>query len=165
MSHTLTADEIITLLGLSPLEGEGGYFRQTWVRPAPPGRTSDAPEATAILYLVTPESFSALHRLPHDELFHFYLGDPCEQVVIHSDGTVEPAMLGPDLRAGMQVQRLVPAGAWQGTRLAPGGRFALLGTTMTPGFDPGGFELATPQDLADLDPSARARGEAFLALQ
>ena len=163
MSHILTADEIIALLGLSPLEGEGGFFRQTWVRPAPPGRDTNAPEATAILYLVTPESFSALHRLRHDELFHFYLGDPCEQLVILPDGTVEEMVLGPDLRASMRVQRLVPAGAWQGTRLAPGGRFALLGTTMTPGFDPGGFELASPGDLADLEPSARARGAAFLA--
>lgn len=163
MSHSLTADEIIALLGLSPLEGEGGFFRQTWVRPAPPGRGTGAPDATAILYLVTPASFSALHRLRDDELFHFYLGDPCEQVVIMPDGTAEQTILGPDLRGGMIVQRLVPAGAWQGTRLVPGGRFALLGTTMTPGFDPGGFELASREDLADLDPGVRARAEPFLA--
>ena len=86
-----------------------------------------------------------------------------EQVVIMPDGTAEQTILGPDLRGGMIVQRLVPAGAWQGTRLVPGGRFALLGTTMTPGFDPGGFELASREDLADLDPGVRARAEPFLA--
>ena len=43
-------------------------------------------------------------------------------------------ILGQDILNGQQVQFAVPAGVWQGSRLVPGGKFALLGTTMAPGF-------------------------------
>src|SRR6185436_19618827 len=58
-----SAARLIELLRLEPLPVEGGHFRQTW-RP-------DA--GTAIYYLLTddPDSFSALHRLPTDEIYHF----------------------------------------------------------------------------------------------
>jgi uncharacterized protein len=142
--HHLTADDVIARFDLSPLEGEGGYFCQTWIRE---GDTSDEPVGTAILYLVTPESFSALHRLRDDEVFHFYLGDPCISMVVDQSGNVTQTTLGSDILAGMQVQHVVPAGTWQGTRLAPGGSWALLGTTMAPGFHLSGFELADETTL------------------
>ena len=72
--RTVTRDEVIQRLGLVPLPGEGGYFRQTWVAPecVAGGVLGDRyPRAmtvgTAIYYLVTdaPDGFSALHRLPH----------------------------------------------------------------------------------------------------
>ena len=163
MDDPLTAEEIIRLLGLEPLQGEGGYFRQTWVRPALPGARDDVPEATAILYLITADSHSALHRLQDDELFHFYLGDPCRMLMLDPQRSVREVILGPDLRAGMRVQHLVPGGTWQGTRLLPGGRFALLGTTMSPGFHPERFELAQRSLLDDLDATDRSRVEPFLA--
>ena len=160
MPADLTAEELIALLDLQPLPGEGGYFRQTYVRES----TGDnAPLTTAILYLITPDSFSGLHRLTHDELFHVYLGDPCEMVTFGDDGDVRFTTLGSDLRAGMAIQQLVPAGTWQGTRLLPGGRFALLGTTMTPGYEPAGFELAPSDVLSVLSADDRARVRPFLA--
>ncbi len=155
MAGDLTAEAIIALLDLAPLAGEGGFFRQTWIRPAASPDPDAAPEATCIYYLITPDSFSALHRLRHDEIFHFYLGDPCVSTVVTADGSLQQTTLGHDLGAGMRVQHLVPGGAWQATRLVPGGRFALLGTTMSPGFHPSGFELAEAADLVDLDRSVR----------
>lgn len=142
----LTADEVISALNLEPLDGEGGFFRQTWILPSEAG----APQATAIVYLITPESFSALHRLDADEIFHFYLGDPCEQIVIDEQGGLVSTVVGHDILAGHQVQTIVPKGTWQGTKLIDGGRWALLGTTMTPGFHLGGFELASRNDLSSL---------------
>lgn len=136
MPSPLTADEVIALLDLAPLAGEGGFFRQTYIRT---GEVS----TTAILYLVTPTSFSSLHRLDHDELFHVYLGDPCRMMTFRDGETPAETILGNDLRAGQRIQHLVPAGTWQGTRLVEGGAWALLGTTMTPGFNPAGFEAAT----------------------
>ncbi len=156
----MTAADVIDALRLRPLEGEGGYFRQTWIKP---GDRDDAPVGTSILYLVTPESFSALHRLVHDEIFHFYLGDPCETVMIGPDGSFSRSILGHDLAAGMHVQHVVPAGSWQGTRLVGGGAWALLGTTMAPGFHPSGFELATPELLDRLEPGAAGKVRAFIA--
>jgi len=144
----LTAEEIIELLDLQPLPVEGGYFRQTYrsadsiPADALPGRfRREKLLCTAIYYLLTadPDSFSALHRLPTDEIYHYYLGDPVEMLLLYPDGNSAVVRLGPDLRAGEQVQFVVPAGVWQGSRLAPGGGFALLGTTMAPGYAEGDY--------------------------
>lgn len=141
-----TAAEIIVALDLQPLEHEGGYFRQTWILPTAEG----APKGTAILYLIQPDDFSTLHRLDADEVFHFYLGGPCEQIIIHPDQSLETVVLGHDVLHEQRVQSIVPAGTWQGTRLRPGGSWALVGTTMVPGFHMDGFELATARDLRNL---------------
>ncbi|MGI8404279.1 MAG: cupin domain-containing protein [Thermomicrobiales bacterium] len=161
MNHDYTADELIALLGLQPLEGEGGFFRQTYRQPDATGKGS---LTTAILFMVTPDSFSALHRLTHDELFHYYLGDPCEMVTFRGSDDFELTTLGSDLRGGMKVQQLVEAGQWQGTRLRAGGRFALFGTTMTPGFNPLGFELAGEETLLELCELDRAIVRPYLPL-
>jgi len=162
----MTRDEVIRLLGLEPLPGEGGYFRQTWrahERVAAGALGARYPRetrvGTAIYYLVTddPGGFSALHRLPTDEVYHFYLGDPVEQVLLHADGRSEVVVLGPDLAAGQHVQHVAPRDTWQGTRLVPGGRWALLGTTMAPGFDPGDFEIGRRAVLEQLYPDRAER--------
>jgi len=152
----LTADQIIKLLGLEPLPEEGGLFRQTYRSAeeipavALPSRYG-APRriATAIYYLLTADrdSFSALHRLKTDEVYHFYLGDPVEMLLLHPEGAGERVVLGQDLAAGQKVQLVVPTGAWQGSRLRPGGRFALLGTTMAPGYEEEDFELGGREAL------------------
>src|SRR3954449_10473135 len=131
MTH-LTAEEVIAALALEPHALEGGFFRETYRVGHMHGQ--ERPLTTAIYYLLTPDTCSALHRLPGDELFHFYLGDPVEQLHLRPDGSGEVVMLGPDLLAGQRPQVLVPGGVWQGACLAAGGRLALLGTTMSPGF-------------------------------
>ncbi|MBN2043472.1 MAG: cupin domain-containing protein [Anaerolineales bacterium] len=139
----LKVDQIIQLLQLEPLTGEGGLFRQSYRSsdslPAAglPARYSHPkPAGTAIYYLLTDDidSFSALHRLPTDEIYHFYLGDPVLLTLLLPDGDSRQVLLGQDLLAGQHVQYVVPAGVWQGSRLLPGGAFALLGTTMAPGY-------------------------------
>jgi predicted cupin superfamily sugar epimerase len=159
-----TADRIIALLGLAPLPEEGGYYAETY-RLFGPGAsatetpTDSRPLATAIFYLVTLDAFSALHRLPSDELFHFYLGDPVEQLRLRPDGSGQVVTLGIDLEAGQRPQVVVPGGVWQGARLAPGGvhGFALLGTTMTPGFDAATYEGGDRTALTAAYPAFAAR--------
>lgn len=136
------ADELIALLNLSPLPLEGGYYRETYrsadsltASALPRIYDRDKSAATAIYYLLTPDTFSALHRLPTDEIFHFYLGDPVEMLQLDLDGSGRVVTLGTDLRAGHQPQVVVPRGVWQGSHLQQGGAIALLGTTMAPGFD------------------------------
>jgi hypothetical protein len=159
----LTPSAMIELLHLEPLPVEGGHFRQTWIAdetipaealPVRYGRSKVA--GTAIYYLLTDEadSFSAFHRLPTDEVYHFYLGDPVEQWLLHAGGRVERVVLGPDLAAGQRVQHVAPRGVWQGSRLVRGGRFALLGTTMAPGFDPGDYEGGVREELIASYPEA-----------
>ncbi len=143
---------IIRHLRLQPLPVEGGFFRQTWISDdvvAVARYASPRPAGTAIYYLLTgePDSFSAIHRLAGDEMYHFYLGDPVEMLLLEDNGAAQRIVLGPDLLAGQQVQYTVPRSVWQGSRLVSGGRCALLGTTMAPGFDPRDFTLARREDL------------------
>jgi hypothetical protein len=102
-----------------------------------------------------------LHRLRSDEIYHFYLGDPVELLLLEPGGTGRLLVLGADLVAGLRPQAVAPAGAWQGSRLAAGGRWALLGTTMAPGFDPADFEPGRRADLSARWPDHRALIEAL----
>lgn len=121
---------------------EGGYFAETYRSEMKIAREILGPAysgerliGTAIFYLLTPETFSAMHKLPGDELFHFYLGGAVEMLQLHPEGRSEVILLGQDIAAGMRLQHNVPGGCWQGSRLVAGGGYALLGTTMSPGFD------------------------------
>ncbi len=145
---TPTAEELIAMLMLRPLPVEGGFYRETYRSDLLLPAASLAPRyaeartaSTAIYYLLTPSTFSALHRLPADEVYHFYLGDPVELVLLgpgEGDGTV--VTLGPGLASGQRPQALAPRGVWQGSALKPGGRVALLGTTVAPGFEFADYE-------------------------
>ena len=98
-------------------------------------------------YLLTPETTSALHRLPTDEVFHFYLGDPVVMLQLYPDGTGKTITLGPNILSGQIVQCVVPKFVWQGAALVAGGRFALMGTTMAPAFDFADLELGNRGEL------------------
>jgi len=138
----LTAQRVIAALQLVPLPLEGGYYRETYrsadqlvaaALPAHYGR--DKAAGTAIYYLLTPDTFSALHRLPTDEIFHFYAGSPVRMLQLLPNREGQQVLLGSDVLTGQRPQVVVPRGVWQGSLLEPGGAFALLGTTMAPGFD------------------------------
>ncbi len=137
----MTAEEVIALLKLQPHPVEGGFFRETYRSEAElphavlPWNAGPRSAATAIYYLLTPNTVSALHRLPTDEVFHFYLGDPVQMLQLSPEGDSQLLVLGTDLQAGQLPQTVVAGGIWQGSYLLPGGKFALLGATMAPGFD------------------------------
>lgn len=159
-----TAKQIQELLKLRPLPVEGGYFAETYrskvalaQQSLPSGYPGERVLSTAIYYMLTPDTFSAIHRLKGDEVYHFYLGDPAEMLILKPDGTGETVLIGPDIASGMRLQHVVPAGAWQGSRLAPGGKFALMGTTMSPGFDPADFEIGRRDELSTRYPDYAAR--------
>jgi predicted cupin superfamily sugar epimerase len=150
----MTADEVRKLLQLTPLELEGGFFRETyrsrWQVPTeylPEGTGGSRSIGTAIYYMITLETFSTLHRLPGTEVFHFYLGDPAVMLQLHPDGMSRTVTLGTDLAAGQEAQVEVRGNVWQGCRLAPGGKWALMGTTMSPGFDYADYETGVPEEL------------------
>jgi len=63
------------------------------------------------------------------------------------DGRSAVFTLGPDLAAGQHVQLVVPAGVWQGTRLVGDSRVALLGCSVTPGFDFADYRNAGAEEL------------------
>lgn len=144
----MTAEEIQRLLGLEPHPIEGGWFRRTYTSAGtvqlPRGVRA---QGTAIYYLLEPGTFSEMHVLDSDEIFHFYLGDPVEMLQLFPDGRSLAVTLGPDLQAGQHVQVVVPAGVWQGTRLIGDGKVALLGCTVNPGFDYADYRNASAAEL------------------
>ncbi|HEY1804319.1 MAG TPA: cupin domain-containing protein [Terracidiphilus sp.] len=154
----MTADEIKSLLRLEPHPVEGGSFRRTYTSAGnvklPRGVRA---QGTAIYYLLEAGAFSEMHVLASDEIFHFYLGDPVEMLQLHPSGHSVVFTLGPDLAAGQHVQLVVPTGVWQGTRLVDGGKVALLGCTVTPGFDFADYRGGSYAELAAKWPAEAER--------
>ena len=158
----LTADEVKRLLGLQPHPREGGWFVRTYEpeelvsaevfaddRYDGPRRTG-----TAIYYLLEPDTFSEMHVLESDEIFHHYAGDAVEMLQLHPDGSSTRVVIGNDLRAGERPQMVVPRGVWQGSRLllsaqesADAYGWALLGCTVSPGFEYTDYSSAPRAEL------------------
>ncbi len=159
----MTAEEIIKILKLEPHPLEGGFFRSTY-RSADVLPTNALPErydgprqlGSAIYYLLTAETCSQMHRLPTDELFHFYLGDPVNLLPLFPDGPSAILSLGHALTQGQLVQALAPRNCWQGARLKDGGSFALMGTTLCPGFDYDDYDQGDREELVALYPERKA---------
>jgi uncharacterized protein len=158
-----TAQDIIEALDLKPLPEEGGYYRETYRSDGPTlnARTLgiDAEGTrninTAIYYLVKPESFSALHRIKTDEIFHFYAGSEVEMIQLDEAGNLKRITIGPDVLNGHQPQVVVPKGVWQGLKLKGGGQWALMGTTVAPGFEFQDFEVGIRDLLLNQFPQHR----------
>ena len=158
----MNADDVIRKFDLSPLPWEGGWYRETWRSTVniPGPELGDQYEGersagTAIYYVLTSDTVSRMHRLPSDETFHFYLGDPVEMLLLHSDSAnSEIITFGQDIFGGDHVQFTIPGNTLMGGRLKPDAAvkdavgFALMGTTVSPGFDFADLEMGTFNDLA-----------------
>src|SRR6266702_4444708 len=129
----MTAEEAKKILGLIPHPREGGCYIRAYEsgEMLPPmafadGRYPSARHtATAIYYLLEPDTFSEMHRLKSDEVFHFYAGDAVEMLQLMEDGSGRTVVIGNDLAAGERPQVVVEREVWQGSRLVKGGRWAL----------------------------------------
>jgi predicted cupin superfamily sugar epimerase len=108
------------------------------------------------LYCDDPPSRSLFHRLEFDEVWHFYGGDPLRLVLLHPDGTSTDVVMGSGVLSGHRVQVVIPAGVWQAGELVDGGRWALFGCTMAPGFTGTCFEGGTIADLLTTHPDRAA---------
>jgi len=149
---TAGAQKMIAQLNLAPLPVEGGFYRRTWLSAdlRPDGRST----GSQIWHLITPESFSALHRLDAPERWEFQAGDSIEHVQLDPrDGRCHVQTLGHNTHRNL----VVPSGVWQGARLAtcahPRG-WALVGCGMSPAWDEKGFELGRRDDLLRAFPTA-----------
>lgn len=126
---------------------EGTFFKSTYRSNQ---EISDGtPVGTAMIgmYCNNPLSVSCFHRLRYDEIWHVYGGDPFDLILLHPDGSSEQILMGSNLLQGEKVQFVVPANTWQAGSLLPGGRYAIFGCTMAPGFSVSGFEAAIAEEL------------------
>ena len=144
----MTAADWIQTLDLAP-HPEGGYFRETY-RSAETIEASHLParfggpraHSTAIYFLLPCDQVSTLHRIKSDEVWHFYTGSVLTLTLIHPNGRLEAVRLGPDPERGEAFQAIVPAGCWYGAAVDDRSTYALVGGTVSPGFDFADFELA-----------------------
>jgi predicted cupin superfamily sugar epimerase len=161
----MTADYVKKVLGLLPHPREGGWYVRTWEsadhiaaanfvdgRYAGPRRTS-----TAIYYLLEPGTFSEMHVLESDEIFHHYLGGAVEMLQLFPDGSTQVTVMGKDIAAGERPQHAVPRGVWQGSRMLKDGEWALLGCTVSPGFEFEDYTDAAAEELIAQWPSEAER--------
>ena len=150
----MTYKEIIKHYDLSP-HPEGGFYRRTYASPvATAFRGSNRPVCTAILFLLTAGQYSRLHRIPQDEMWHFYLGGALRLAMITPEGDTQEIFLGQDILADQMVQYTVPAGSWFGATPAENSAYSLVGCTVAPGFCMDELELGDEKDLLAVFPSA-----------
>ena len=151
----MTAEDVKKLLGLQPHPREGGWYVRTYEAAElvaadafADGRYAGARRiGTAIYYLLEPGTFSEMHRLRSDEVFHFYAGNAVEMLQLREVGSGARVVIGNDLLRGQRPQVVVERGVWQGSQLVEGGRWALLGCTVSPGFEFEDYETGMREQL------------------
>lgn len=141
---------------------EGGCYRQTYKAELTVDKAalplefgSSRAVATAIYFLLEGTDFSAFHRLRSDEMWHFYAGGALVVHVIGEDGQHSEILLGSNAEAGEVFQAVVKAGCWFGSRVRDPEAFALVGCTVSPGFDFADFELGKREQLVRQYPQHR----------
>jgi len=174
MSEQLTAERIIELLGLKPHPTCGFvaeiYRTQERIpdEALPTAYAGSRPLASVLYFMVTADAQIRLHRIRSDQMYHHYLGEPLEVLLLYPDGIGEIKIIGADLAAGMRPQLLIPGGTFHTSRLRNTSArtgFALLGTTEWPGFESPDLELADPTKLIAAYPTLRREIEAFTKTQ
>jgi len=167
MTEDLTAQQIRALLRLEP-HATCGYVRVTFVSEKriapgglPPPFAEGRPAGSALYFMVTPDAPVRLHRIRNDQLYHYYLGDPIEVLMLHGDGTSERVVVGPDLRRGQYVQLLIAGNTFHTARIMGKRRWFLGASTEWPGVEPADVELGDVETLAAKYPEAAANLRAF----
>ncbi|MFA9397361.1 MAG: cupin domain-containing protein [Clostridiaceae bacterium] len=126
---------------------EGTYFKSTYRSTMKTSKGVPCGTAMIGMYCAEPLSVSCFHRLPYDEIWHVYGGDPFYLVLLNSDGTSKNILMGTNPLEGQKIQFVIPAHTWQAGYMMPGGRFSLFGCTMAPGFTGAEFEAGIAKDL------------------
>jgi predicted cupin superfamily sugar epimerase len=167
MINEMTAEEVRVLLKLEP-HATCGFVRVTfisekWIAAGglPPPFAEGRPVGSALYFMVTPDAHVRLHRIRNDQLYHYYLGDPIEVLMLRADGTSGRAIVGPDLRSGQRVQLLIPGNTFHTARIIGGRRWFLGASTEWPGVEPADVEIGDVDALAEKYPGAASDLRAF----
>jgi hypothetical protein len=164
---SLTAAQICDLLGLKR-HPTCGFVTETYRSERripgdalPAGYEGDRPFGSVLYFMVTPDAQIRLHRIRSDQMYHHYLGDPLEVLLLYPDGTGATATVGTDLAAGQRPQLFVPGNTFHISRLPPGSSYSLLGTTEWPGVEPPDVEIGDPSQLEASYPAFGEQIRAF----
>jgi predicted cupin superfamily sugar epimerase len=151
--------QIIDWFGMQPNDAEGGYFAATYTSsllidgkelPGFKPIKGRRPICGAIYYFLDPQGFSAMHSVTGDMIYHFYSGDPVQMLLLYPDNfpnRYEVCVFSNDIASGGSPMKMIPGGSWLGSRLITGGNYALMGVTMSPGFNPADYQIGKRKDL------------------
>jgi hypothetical protein len=167
MINDLSFEDVRQLLDLTP-NATCGYVRVTFISkhkiaaggmaaPFADGR----PAGSALYFMLTPEEPVKLHRIRNDQLYHYYLGDPIEVLMMLEDGSTQHHIVGPDLRKGHKVQLLIPGGTFHTARVIGARRWFLGASTEWPGVEPADVELGNADALVAKYPNVAAEIRSF----
>jgi uncharacterized protein len=169
MTGELSDEEICSLLNLEP-HATCGFVRISFVSrqsiaagglPAP--FAAGRPLGSALYFMVTAGAPVRLHRIRNDQLYHYYLGDPLEVILLHMDGTAERIIVGPDLLGGQRVQLMIPGHTFHTARVIGRSRWFLGASTEWPGVMPADVEIGNVDELAWKYPAIAADLRAIAA--
>ena len=147
-------------LGLSELPGEGGYYKETYRSDKtiilPSETDGERSISTSIYYLLDGTQFSAFHRLKSDEIWHFYIGSSITLYIINKMENLSEVKLGSNIEKGELFQIQVRAESWFAATVNDISSYALIGCTVSPGFDYLDFELGDRKKLIERYPQHRS---------
>ena len=167
-STRLTAEEVKAMLGLEP-HPTCGFVAETYRSPLkiPAGALPEAyegnrPYGSALYFLVSPDAQIVMHRIRSDQLYHHYMGDPLEVLMLYPDGAGAVSLVGTDLAGGERPQLFVPGGTFHTSRLVSGDSdYALLASTEWPGVEPPDVEHGDIEALIEAYPEMSMQIRAF----
>jgi predicted cupin superfamily sugar epimerase len=165
---SLSAAQVIELLKLQP--ATCGFVSETFrsgiqipASALPAAYAGPRPLGNVLYFLVSPNASVQLHRIRSDQMYHHYLGDPLEVLLLYADGRHEAARVGPDLSSGMRPQLFIPGGTFHTARVEKGGAYALLGTSVWARAEPTDVEIGNPDRLMEAFPEARTAIKSFVS--
>lgn len=149
-----------------------GFVRETYISklsialgglPAP--FADGRPAGSALYFMMTPTAPVKLHRIRNDQLYHYYLGDPIELLMLHADPHPRHCRTGPSCRterALLRVHFFIPGNTFHTARII-GQRPWLLGaSTEWPGVVPAeDVEFGNAEALAANHPDVAAEIRSF----
>ena len=134
---------------------EGGWFREIY---RSPGIIQDGillPDfqgarnySTSIYFLLQGDEFSSFHRVRQDEIWHYYEGTASVKIVILSHEGFQTIRLGRKFNENEVFQAVIPGNSWFAAFLTDSMGYALVGCTVSPGFDFRDFELGDREVLS-----------------
>lgn len=154
MHQGMTWQDVERLLDLKP-NATCGYVRVTYMSSEriaagglPVPFAAGRPMGSALYFMLTPQEPVKLHRIRNDQLYHYYLGDPIEVLMMLTDGSTQHHVVGPDLRAGQVPQLFIPGNTFHTARVTGTRQWFLGASTEWPGVEPQDVELGNADALA-----------------
>lgn len=169
-----SAEQLVETLGLSPLPGEGGFYKEMFrstMNVSVAFSSQPYSASSTIYYLLVATNGSspgvdALHRIRFDEMWTHNQGGPIAMVWLKdsADGQVVVKELGKveETLSSMRQPELVARRdnatwtSWYGAYTSPGTEWALVSCTVSPGFEFQDFELADRASLLPQFPAAES---------